>query len=105
MLSLPPYIAEWFHEPESLCCVRTQIDGAVSWQPNEAFVRVVGDEPVLSARLEAAQPGISQQVRLAPAAPSNNPSNMKEPSQSRLRAPTTGGRRRPPRLHPSHSTL
>jgi len=61
-LSLPPFIAEWLHSRESLCCMRTQTEGAVSWQPNAAFVREVGDEAVLQSRLEASHPGISQQV-------------------------------------------
>ena len=62
-LQLPPFISEWLESPESLCCVRTQHEGVISWQPNATFVREVGDETMLSAMLETSLPGISKQVR------------------------------------------
>ena len=62
-LQLPPFISEWLESPESLCRVRTQHEGVVSWQPNATFVREVGDETMLSAMLETSLPGISKQVR------------------------------------------
>lgn len=61
-LTMPPFISEWLDSPASLCCARIQHEGVVSWKPNATFVREVGDEAMLMARLEATQPGISHQV-------------------------------------------
>ena len=51
----PPYISEWLADPSRLCCMRVQHEGVVSWQPNDGFVRHVGDEASLRQRLEAEQ--------------------------------------------------
>ena len=48
---LPLYLREWMDQPHRLCCCRSQVQGTVSWQPNSAFVRAVGDEQALTLAL------------------------------------------------------
>ena len=62
-VAMPPFISEWLHAEESMACARIQADGAVSWQPNAAFMREVGDQAAMLAKLEASMPGISDQER------------------------------------------
>ena len=54
-LAPPPYIAEWLADASRLCCMRVQHEGVVHWQPNDGFVRHVGDEASLRGLLEAEQ--------------------------------------------------
>ena len=42
----PPFVREWMDQPHRFCCCRSQVQGTVSWQPNDAFVHAVGDEQV-----------------------------------------------------------
>jgi hypothetical protein len=58
----PPYIQEWLDEPGRLCCARRQVEGAVSWLPNQGFISSIGDEATLRVRLEAQHVDISSQV-------------------------------------------
>lgn len=60
--SLPPFILEWLHDANRLCCARRQIEGEVSWQPNAMFTRMIGDEAALLAKLKAQQSDITAQV-------------------------------------------
>ena len=61
-LELPPYISGWLEDAGRLCCVRSQVHGAVSWQPNATFVREVGDEAALRRMLHATVPGLNESV-------------------------------------------
>ena len=61
-LELPPYIRGWLEDAGRLCCVRSQVHGAVSWQPNATFVREVGDEAALRRMLQATVPGLNESV-------------------------------------------
>ena len=42
----PPFVRDWMDQPHRFCCCRSQVQGTVSWQPNDAFVHAVGDEQV-----------------------------------------------------------
>lgn len=55
-VELPPFILEWHESASRLCCVRSQVRGAISWRPNATFIREVGDVASLRAQLSAAQP-------------------------------------------------
>ena len=59
---LPPFLLEWMDQPHRLCCYRSQVQGTVSWQPNDAFVAAVGDEQAVRAQLEAAHADIAASV-------------------------------------------
>jgi len=53
MWPLPRFLAEWQETPNLLCCVRSQVEGIVTWHPNEAFAQAVGDQSTLLAMLQS----------------------------------------------------
>ena len=61
-LELPHYIRTWLDDARRLCCVRSQVQGVVSWRPNHTFVHEVGDESTLRGALQAAVPGLNESV-------------------------------------------
>ena len=59
---LPSFIREWIDDANRVCCVRSQVYGAISWRPNAAFVREVGNEAALRDMLCNAHPDVSGSV-------------------------------------------
>ena len=61
-VQLPPFIQEWLSDERRLSCVRSQVQGEVSWQPSTTFVSEVGDEATLRTQMQAADPGLANDV-------------------------------------------